>query len=571
MLTRVVVSQERRRFLATGATTMGLLTVGHVDTQSNTVEITSDGGGVAVYEFTTSGTVSKTSSSTEDTVRENYAYGHLGPKRGTDTFNYSGSITGFKLAGPATVTRNGSAIDPNQYSHTPGSITSESFSSRSGTNTIRIESDGGGMAAYEFTVTGNIEKGPKGEEDTVRDNWGYGHLGPKRGVDDFNYTGDVTSFVLAGPATVYQNEQALQPPGQSSPDSDSGIEAVDRYRQAIQQLEALGNKPGHPSEREWYNNAYAEIQRTRDAVESLVNQNYQFDVSVGNQVTVEITESPSYAPALGVEGVTGRRTNTTLAGFTIPTIVLITTVSVGAPYLYLGIQKAVTLAVGAANYLGGQIPSAAAALAKLYASEPYLFMFFSSSMTNPRMQAAAGCQVANALADATIDNPDLSATAQVLADRAGGCEVGVGEIVSYAKEKFTGESGRDRDDSTYSIVDYTLCSEIENEWHREGGEGHDHSHDCLNERTTFRQGETVYLRVEFSNLPSVRIEVVWYAPSGEEIHGSEVIPSPDSGNRWPTMNYWNWLDLDSYAETGRWTVQLYIDGTLKIEESFEVR
>lgn len=184
---------------------MGTLTAGRGAAQSNTLEITSDGGGIAVYEFTVSGSVSETSSSREDTVSGNAGYGHVGPDRGTDAFTYSGSITGLAVAGPATVTNNGSAIDPRTYPQPRGSITSESFPSASGTNTIRIESDGGGLAAYEFAVSSRVEKGPEGREDTVRGSRVYGHVGPKRGVDDFTYTGDVTSFVLAGPATVYHN------------------------------------------------------------------------------------------------------------------------------------------------------------------------------------------------------------------------------------------------------------------------------------------------------------------------------------------------------------------------------
>lgn len=176
---------------------------------SNTIRIEADGGGFAAYEFTVSGSLSQQDD--DDHVRGNRAYGHLGPKRGTDTFDYSGQITGFVLAGPATVYNNGSAMNTRSVPHPAGAITANDFPSAQGTNTIRIESDGGGIGAYEFGVTGSLNQ--VDNDDQVRGNRAYGHLGPERGTDEFRYTGTVSSFRLAGPASVFHNGSEVRAGG----------------------------------------------------------------------------------------------------------------------------------------------------------------------------------------------------------------------------------------------------------------------------------------------------------------------------------------------------------------------
>lgn len=79
-------------------------------TRRNVLEIVSEGGGVANYEFTVSGSVRQRDSG--DDVNGSVVTGHVGPRRGTDAFVYTGEITAFRLTGPATVYKNGARVAP---------------------------------------------------------------------------------------------------------------------------------------------------------------------------------------------------------------------------------------------------------------------------------------------------------------------------------------------------------------------------------------------------------------------------------------------------------------------------
>jgi hypothetical protein len=203
--------QTRRRFLGAGLAATGFVPfVGRnafSTDLSNTIEIESDGGGMAAYEFTVSGSLRQ--EDWDDHVNGNRAYGHVGPKRGTDTFSYSGDVTGFCLAGPATAYRNGYRVNQEGYPAPNGVLTPGDFPSHSGTSRLKIESDGGGIAAYEFEVNGSVSQ--VDWDDQVNGNRAYGHVGPKRGADEFDVTGDVTRFALAGPATVYLDGAEVKP------------------------------------------------------------------------------------------------------------------------------------------------------------------------------------------------------------------------------------------------------------------------------------------------------------------------------------------------------------------------
>jgi hypothetical protein len=199
----------RRRLLRAGIVTTGVASilgnVGAATPLSNTIEIVGDGGGVAAYEFTVSGDLQQ--EDWDDHVDGNWAYGHVGPDRGKDTFSYSGDVTGFCLAGPATAYRNGSRTISALYPAPDGTLTASDFPSGSGTSLLRIESDGGGVAAYEFELNGAVSQ--VDWDDQVTGRRAYGHVGPDRGADEFEISGDVTRFCLAGPATAYLDGTAM--------------------------------------------------------------------------------------------------------------------------------------------------------------------------------------------------------------------------------------------------------------------------------------------------------------------------------------------------------------------------
>jgi hypothetical protein len=202
----------RRRLLQAGVAATGVASVlGNTGAAtrnlSNTIDIVSDGVGVAAYEFAVSGNLRQ--DDRDDHVEGNRAYGHVGPDRGTDTFSYSGDITGFCLAGPATVYRNGSRTIPAFYPNPDSTLAAKYFPTGSDTSVLRIESDGGGIAAYEFAVNGSVSQIDR--DDHVIGRHAYGHVGPDRGADEFEITGDVTRFSLAGPVTVSLDETVVSP------------------------------------------------------------------------------------------------------------------------------------------------------------------------------------------------------------------------------------------------------------------------------------------------------------------------------------------------------------------------
>lgn len=211
---------SRRRFLGAGLTVgvaPGLARwVRGATRQSDRLRIESDGGGIAAYEFTVTGSLGQVDD--DDRVEGNRAVGHVGPERGTDTFRYSGDLSGVVLAGPASLYLDGVRTRTAGFPQPEGTLTSADFDPDSGTNLLRIESDSGGMAAYEFTVGGELDQ--RDDDDHVSGNRAWGHLGPERGVDEFEFTGGVTRFDLAGPASVRLNGSAVTPESGDSGSDD---------------------------------------------------------------------------------------------------------------------------------------------------------------------------------------------------------------------------------------------------------------------------------------------------------------------------------------------------------------
>lgn len=181
---------------------------------SETLRIESDGGGFAAYEFTVSGDIRQVDGG--DRASGGRAAGTVGPERGVDTFAYSGEITGLVLAGPATLSRNGLAVDSSSLPRLAGSLTGDDFDSGSGTDRLRIESDGGGVAVYEFAADESVRQLDGGDSvldggDSAARVRAVGHVGPERGADEFDVDGAITAFALAGPATVSLNGREVAP------------------------------------------------------------------------------------------------------------------------------------------------------------------------------------------------------------------------------------------------------------------------------------------------------------------------------------------------------------------------
>ncbi|WP_137286288.1 hypothetical protein [Halorussus salinisoli] len=167
------------------------------DAAGHYVRIESEGGGVARYEFSASESVRQVDEG--DEVDATRASGRVGPERGEDLFYFEGDLTELTVDGPASVWVDGEEVDPANY---PGNDAPRR-------NTIEIVSQGGGVARYEFSVNGSVRQRDSGDD--VSGNVVSGHVGPDRGTDTFGYTGEITSFSLSGPASVYRNGERVDP------------------------------------------------------------------------------------------------------------------------------------------------------------------------------------------------------------------------------------------------------------------------------------------------------------------------------------------------------------------------
>ncbi|UPV76410.1 hypothetical protein M0R89_19815 (plasmid) [Halorussus limi] len=246
---------SRRQFLQRSVVAAGVapLLGGPVSAATDlpkTLRIESDGGGFAAYEVTVSGDLRQRDGG--DRVSGSRAAGNVGPERGADTFRYSGEITGLVLAGPATVARDGTRVNPSSFPRPAGSLASGDFDAGSGTDRLRIESDGGGVAAYEFAAGGSVRQRDDG--DTVAESRAVGHVGPEGGADEFDVDGPITAFALAGPATVSLNGSEVTPSRSSPTVSRGGPKQTVAVRPDTRMLfeTAVSDYPGDYVTAEWY-------------------------------------------------------------------------------------------------------------------------------------------------------------------------------------------------------------------------------------------------------------------------------------------------------------------------------
>jgi hypothetical protein len=65
---------------------------------------------------------------------------------------------------------------------------------------------------YRFTVTGELMSGPEAENgEIVNSTTAKGRMGPKRGTDDFYFSGEIRNFNLDGDAVIYLNGNQRDP------------------------------------------------------------------------------------------------------------------------------------------------------------------------------------------------------------------------------------------------------------------------------------------------------------------------------------------------------------------------
>ncbi|WP_205250423.1 hypothetical protein [Halococcus salsus] len=157
------------------------------------------GNGDFEYTLATSGALEKSTANggsinDDDIVSGSTATGN-GIADGVDSYVYSGDIEVLDLEGDATVTLNGSEVDPDAY---PDNV---------------LSFIGNGDFNYEVSVSGSLAKstangGSINDEDTVSGSTATGN-GIEDGVDSYTFTGEIRRLDLDGDATVSINGQRL--------------------------------------------------------------------------------------------------------------------------------------------------------------------------------------------------------------------------------------------------------------------------------------------------------------------------------------------------------------------------
>lgn len=160
--------------------------------------------GYAPYEFTVSGDLEHSDHADgatiddNDTIEGSTATGQV--NGGIDCYRFSGDVLKFTLEEPATVRLDGQEVDPDSLGE-------------DGSTVLTIVGDRG-KAHYEFAVSGDLEHS-EADDATIDDHdvvegstasgrvWGW--------KDSYRFTGEIETFELDAPATVYLDGQEVDP------------------------------------------------------------------------------------------------------------------------------------------------------------------------------------------------------------------------------------------------------------------------------------------------------------------------------------------------------------------------
>lgn len=178
------------------------------DDSAHTLTVTKQGAesGTAAFAVTASGSLSPKADS-EAVVEGSTGLDFLGPKRGTDSLQYTGEITDFVLKGAATVKVDGNAVAPDdlgaaQHAGDGGSLPN--------TLTVTKGDEPNGFVPYAVTVSGNVGRG-KGSDAIVSGSTALDWVGPTSGTDVLRYSGSITRLVYGGDAEFYRNGTRVDP------------------------------------------------------------------------------------------------------------------------------------------------------------------------------------------------------------------------------------------------------------------------------------------------------------------------------------------------------------------------
>ena len=162
--------------------------------------------GFAEYEFAVGGELEKSVDAgatidEEDVIDGSTARGHVWG--GRDSYRFSGEIEAFDLESPATVYVDGEEVDPANFENDEDELS----------NLLTIFGDQG-YAGYELAVSGRLEQSDENGA-TIDDDVEVGEStadgAVHGGLDSYRFSGEIETFELDAPATVYLNDEEVDP------------------------------------------------------------------------------------------------------------------------------------------------------------------------------------------------------------------------------------------------------------------------------------------------------------------------------------------------------------------------
>lgn len=174
----------------------------------STLEVTKEGSeeGVGAHGVSVSGDL-EPQDNPAAVVEGSSALDWVGPKRGTDTYQFSGELNRFLLKGQATVYLDGDEVNPAELGASSSASGTSGFSN---TLTVAKENTPEGRCAYMVTVSGDIERGDSSAA-VIEGSSALDWVGPKRGTDSVRFSGEVTEFLIKGSGVVYLNGEEVDP------------------------------------------------------------------------------------------------------------------------------------------------------------------------------------------------------------------------------------------------------------------------------------------------------------------------------------------------------------------------
>ena len=175
----------------------------------NTLTVESGGTKAGIFGVTVGGGIEPVADS-DAAIRGSSAIDWVGSEGDSSTFNYSGEIVDFLLKGDADVYRNGDEIDPDSLG-----ILGEMR------HTLTVTKEGAGEGRGAFLLRTSGELWPREESEAVTEgSTALDFVGRTRGIDSFQFTGEVKNFLLKGEATVLLDGARVDPTELGSPETN---------------------------------------------------------------------------------------------------------------------------------------------------------------------------------------------------------------------------------------------------------------------------------------------------------------------------------------------------------------